>query len=124
MLIQTYLEMLILSYQIRLINAEQKRFANKQYSRRDCLEISGIPPSVKDNELKTKILSILEEIDAPVDPGLVEDCCCLPSKRNTKKLILKLNRRKDARKVLLNKKIKKLGSLNSEPAFWYKNLHK
>ena len=116
--------MLILSYQIRLINAEQKRFANKQYSRRDCLEISGIPPNVKDNELKTKILSILEEIDAPVDPGLVEDCCCLPSKRNTKKLILKLNRRKDARKVLLNKKIKKLGSLNSEPAFWHKNLHK
>ena len=101
-------------------------FANEQYSRRECLEISGISLGVKDNELETKVLTILEEIDAPVDPGLVEDCYCLPSKGNPKKVTLKLNRRKDARKkVLLNKKkIKKLGSRNSEPAFWDKNLHK
>ena len=43
-------------------------------------EISCIPPSVKDNELETKVLSILEEIAAPVDPGLAEDCHRLPSK--------------------------------------------
>ena len=55
-------------------------------------------------------LSILEEINAPVDPGLVEDCHRLPSKGKLKKVILKLNRRKDARKVLLKKKIEKLGS--------------
>ena len=56
----------------RLIYAEQNNFANEQYSRRECLESSGIPPSVNDNELKTKILRILDEIDAPVDPRLVE----------------------------------------------------
>ena len=87
----------------RLINVERKCFANEQYSRRECLEISGTPPSIKDNELETKVLSIQEEIDAPVDPGLVEDCHHLPSKGNPKKVILKLNRRKDASKVLLNK---------------------
>ena len=88
----------------RLINVERKCFANKQYTRRECLEISGIPPSVKDTELETKVLTILEEIDAPVDPGLVEDCHPSPSKGNPTKVIFKLNRRKDARKVPLNKK--------------------
>ena len=69
----------------RLINAERKCFANEQYSRREYLEISGIPPSVKDNELETKVLTILEEIDAPVDPGLVEDCHRLPSRGNPRR---------------------------------------
>ena len=55
--------------------------------------ISGIPPNVKDKELEIKVLSIPKEIDAPVDPGLVEDCHRLPSKGNPKKVILKLNRR-------------------------------
>ena len=82
----------------------QKTFASEQYSRRECLEISGNLPSVKVNELKTKVLSILEEIGAPADPRLVEDCHRLPSKGNPKKVILKLSRVKDATKVLLNKK--------------------
>ena len=102
----------------RLINVERKYFSNEQYSRRECLEISGIPPSVKDNELETKVLTILEEIDVPVDPRLVEDCHRLPFKGNPKKVILKLNCRKDTRKVLLNKiKIKKLGFRNTETDF-------
>ena len=69
----------------RLISAERKCFANEQYSRRECLEISGIPTSVKDNELETKVLTILEKIDAPVDPGLVEDCHRLPSRGNPRR---------------------------------------
>ena len=38
----------------RLINVERKCFANEQYSRRECLEISGIPPSVKDTNWRPK----------------------------------------------------------------------
>ena len=62
--------------------------------------------------METKVLTILEEIDAPVDLGLVEDCHRLPSKGDPKMVILKLNRRKDGRKVLLNKK--KLKNLDPE----------
>ena len=69
----------------RLINVERKCFANEQYSRRECLEISGIPPSVKGNKLEIKVLTILEEIDVPVDPGLVEDCHRLPSRGNPRR---------------------------------------
>ena len=60
-------------------------------------------PSVKDNEFETKVLSILGEIDDPIDSWFAEDYHCLSSKGNHKKLILKLCRRKDAKKVLLNK---------------------
>ena len=56
----------------RLIIAERKRFTNEQYSRRECLKILGIP-SVKDNELETKVLNTPGKTDAPVIPGLIED---------------------------------------------------
>lgn len=65
--------------------------------------VSGIPPSLKDNKLESEVLNILEEIDAPIGPGLVENCLRLPSKGNTG-VTLKLNRNKDARKFLDNKK--------------------
>ena len=54
----------------------------------------------------------MEENGVPVDPGLAEDCHCLPSKGNPKKVVFKLNLPKDARKVLLNKK--KLKNLDPE----------
>ena len=66
----------------RLLNLERESFANEQYSRRACLEISGILPSLKDNKLESKVLNTLEEIDAPIGPGLVENCHRLPSKGN------------------------------------------
>ena len=60
-------------------------------------------PSVKDNEFEAKVLSILGQIDDPIDSWFAEDCHCLSSKGKHKKLILKLCGRKDAAKVLLNK---------------------
>ena len=62
-----------------------------------------IAASIGDNNLKSKVLKILEEIDVPTDPALVEDCHRLPSKSSPKKVIIKLNRRKDIRRILLNK---------------------
>ena len=50
----------------RLINAQRKSLANKRYYSRECLEILGIPPSVKDNELETKVLNILNKIETYV----------------------------------------------------------
>ena len=72
--------------------------------------MSGIPASVADNDLESKVLEIFEEIYVPNDRTLVEDCHCLPSKDLPKKVIIKLNRRKDIRRILLNKN--KLKNLN------------
>ena len=88
---------------------ERRCYANKQYSRRKCLEISGIPASAADNGLESNILEILEEIDIPIDPNLVENYHRLLSKSSPKKVIIKLDRRKDIRRILLNKsKLKNL----------------
>ena len=86
----------------RLVTME-RCYANEQYSRRECLEISGIPASVADKDLESKVLEILEEIDVPIDPTLVEDCHRLPSKGSPKTVIIKLNRHKDIRRILLKK---------------------
>ena len=77
----------------------ERCYANEQYSRRECLEISGIPASVADKDLESKVLEILEEIDVPIDPTLVEDCHRLPSKGSPKTVIIKLNHHKDIRRT-------------------------
>ena len=56
----------------RLVATERKCWANEQYSKRECLEISGIPESVSDNTL--------EDIDAKVDKENIESCHRLKGK--------------------------------------------
>ena len=63
-------------------------------------------PQVLSAADKLKVLEILEKINVPVDPTLVEDCHRLPSKGSPKKIIIKLNRRKDFRRILSNKNLK------------------
>ena len=88
---------------------ERRCHANKQYSRRECLEILGIPASVADYGFESKVLEILEETDVPVNPTLAEGCHWLPSKGSLKKVIIKLNCRKGICRILLNKnKLKKI----------------
>ena len=88
----------------RLVTMKKRYYANEQYSRRECLETSSIPASVADKDLE-----ILEETDVPIDPTLVEECHCWPSKVSPKKVIVKLNCRKDIHRILLNRnKLKNL----------------
>ena len=93
----------------KLVVLEQKCHANEQYSRRDCLEILAITADVGDKDIEKKALEILDAIDTPVNTDLVKDCHRIPSKSSPKKVILKRIRRKDSRRVLLNKtKLKQL----------------
>ena len=89
----------------KLIVLERKCHANEQYSRRECLEISGIPAKVGDKDVEKKVLEILDAIVAPVNTDLTEDCHRAPSKDSPKIVILKVSCWKDSRLVLLNKKI-------------------
>ena len=98
----------------QLLTMDRRCYANEQYSRRECLEILGIPASVAGKYLESKVFEILEEIDIPIDPTLVEDCHCLLSKGSSKKFIVKLNRRKDIQWILSNKN--KLKNLQPELA--------
>ena len=53
---------------------EQKCWENEQYSRRECIEISGIPQSMKQIEWEKTVLNVFHKIDAPVDPQNTEAC--------------------------------------------------
>ena len=83
---------------------ERKCAANEQYSRRECLEISGIPDSIPNNNLEETVLKIFNETGVTVNSRDVEACHRLNQKANPKKVIIKLSKRKDATRVMNNKK--------------------
>ena len=82
---------------------ERQCWANNQYSRRECLEISSFPESIENKDLENLALQIFEKIDVSVDPGNVEDCHWVKTQRS-KKVIIKLCRQKDANKIRSEKK--------------------
>ena len=63
---------------------ERKCAANEQYSRRECLEISGIPDSISDNNLEETVLKIFNETGVTVNSGDIEVCHRLNQKANPK----------------------------------------
>ena len=88
----------------QLILLERKCWANGQYSRRECLEISGMPESIQDDDLEDCILKIFNECDTPVDPPNIEACHWLKSKARPNNVITKLSKRKDVFSILKRKK--------------------
>ena len=83
---------------------ERKCAANEQYSRRECLEISGIPDSIPNNNLEETVLKIFNEIGVTVNSRDVEACHRLNPKANPKKVIIKLSKRKYVARAMNNKK--------------------
>ena len=88
----------------RLQVPERKCWANEQYSKRECLEISGIPELVSDYTLEDKIQGVLCAIDAEVHTENIESCHRLKGKGSKGRVILKLSKRKDAEKLKSSKK--------------------
>ena len=86
---------------------EGKSQSNEQYSRRECLEISGLPSSTEDSQLEGTVLQIFEKMDVKVYPQNVEAAHWLKSNNSSKKAIMKMYKRKDADKIReVKKKIK------------------
>ena len=90
----------------KVVVLKWKCHANEQYSRRECLKISGIPAGIPvgNKDIEKKVLEILDAIDAPINTDLVKDYLGIPLRDSPKKVILKLSHRKNSRRVLLNKK--------------------
>ena len=52
--------------QERVIDLERQCWANVQYLRRECLEVSDIPNSVKQDELEDKVLTIFKKVGCDI----------------------------------------------------------
>ena len=59
---------------------ERKCAANEQYSRLECLEISGIADSISNNNLEQTVLKIFNETGVAINSRDVEACHCLNQK--------------------------------------------
>ena len=105
----------------RLVSMEHQCWANSQYSRREYLELVGVPPSVSDSHLEEKALKIFEKVGCPIEGNIIEACHRI-SKRN-EKVIVKFSRRKDCQNVLNAKKelrkldMKEIGFPEDNPIF-------
>ena len=82
-------------------NVERQCWANAQYSRRECLEVVGIPSSVNVKDLEGKVCTIFNRIGVAVKPDDIEACHRL---YNDKKTIVKFSKRKVCEQVLRVKK--------------------
>ena len=91
---------------------ERKCWSNEQYSRHKCLEISGIPSDTEAGKLEEILLKVFEKLDVDVDLKNAEDCHWLKTRNSSKKVIIKLSKRKNADKIRQVKN--KLKSLNLE----------
>ena len=89
----------------KVVSLERQTWSNSQYSRRECLELSGIPETVENKDLEGTELGIFEKLDVMVDQSNIEDCHWIKPSKGAKKVIVKLSRRKDANKIRLLKKV-------------------
>ena len=58
----------------RLSTLERQCWANAQYSRRECLDIVGIPHEVSGEVLEEKVLNIFGKIVCHISPDCIEAC--------------------------------------------------
>lgn len=97
----------------RIKCVEADLYAAQQYSRRECLEISGIPVA-KNREgvenVEHKVVSLLDKIDVSVNPETDIQACHRLS--NKDKIIIKFTNRKTVHKIFQNKK--KLKGISKE----------
>ena len=81
----------------RISSLEHQCWSNNQYSRRECLETTGIPDNIKNDNLEEKARMIFENLEVTIDSSNAEDCHWLLS--NGKRFIIKLSKGKDANKI-------------------------
>ena len=58
----------------QMVSLERQCWSNCQYSRRECLEQSGLSESIKNSELEETALQLLKKLDVEVDSSNIGDC--------------------------------------------------
>ena len=57
----------------RIVTLERQCWANAQYSRKECVEVVGIPRQVDDKHLEAKVLSIFQKVGCAIAPEFIDD---------------------------------------------------
>ena len=86
----------------RLTNMERQCWANAQYSRRECLDVVGIPSEVGADVLEEKVLNIFGKLGCDIPSKRIEACHRISKKSST--VIVKFTKRKNCQQVWSVKK--------------------
>ena len=81
----------------KLIALERQCWVNAQYSRRECLEITGIHSSVSDRDLEEVVCKAITKAGVDITADDIEDCHRVGNKGQT---IIRFDNRKVSRQVL------------------------
>ena len=81
----------------RLVSIERQCWLNTQYSRRECLDIVGIPSEVEADALEEKLVAIFEMLGCNIPTECIEACHRISKKNPT--VSVKSSRRKDCQQV-------------------------
>ena len=81
---------------------ERQCWENSQYSRRECVEITGVPDSISNDDLEETTLKMFDKLDLTIDPSNIEDRHWLKS-NGPKNVIINFARRTDANLIRKNK---------------------
>ena len=74
----------------RLITLERQCWTNAQYSRRECLDIVGVPREVSGDVLVETMLNIFDKIGYSISPDHIKSCHHISKKIDT--VIVKFSR--------------------------------
>ena len=85
----------------QLIETKRQCWANARYSRRECLEIVGIPTSISNDSLETNISKVFDKLGMHVEGKDIQACHRL---KDNHQVIIKFSNRKDSLQVLRVKK--------------------
>ena len=96
----------------RVTSLERQCWANNQYSRRECLEITVLPEDTENGNLEDLTLKFLNKIGVNIGSKNVEDYHWIKT-QGPKKIIIKFSKRKDGNKVRTEKKKVKGKNLTS-----------
>ena len=85
---------------------EREHWKINQYTRRNNIEIAGIPENIKNEVLEDTVVKILDKIGVKCDPTVIEACHRLPRNRRPKvcNTIVRFVNRKTAEKSLMYRK--------------------
>ena len=80
------------------VSVKRKCWKNAQYSRRECVEVVGLPLSIADDQLEDTVCRVLQHIGANITNEKIESCHRL--NKNADRTIVKFLRRKDCNQVM------------------------
>ena len=94
----------------RIVTLEHQCWANRQYWRKECVEVVGIPRQVDDKHLEAKVLSIFQMVGCTTAPEFIDDCHRLGKYNNW--VIVKFTCKKNCKHVLFTSRQERLEGLN------------